>query len=421
MLNKCKKFKPKLFFKINNSAWKNYLFHDTFAILRNNSLSRDDLNYIEGDIKNIHYGDIHTKFKTLLDVTKETIPYINADKLEKVKRNKLCEVGDVIFADAAEDYEGIGKSIEIIDLGNQKVMSGLHTIIARRRFGIYTGFCGYLFQSWKLKKQIMFFSQGTKVLGLPKKYIEKINLDIPEIKEQEKITLFLSAVDKKIELLTKKHELLEKYKKGLMQKIFSQEMRFKQDDGSDFPDWRKGKLGELVKFLKGKGVSKEDCVEKGKYECIRYGELFTTYGRYINEIKSYTNKKFNVLSENNDVLMPTSDVTPNGLATASALRKSNVIIGGDILVIRSKDLFNVFFAYYISAHKNEVMRFPCGSTVFHIYAKDFSKFKVTIPYYEEQQKIASFLSAVDKKIDLAKQQIEKTQTFKKGLLQQMFV
>lgn len=97
-----------------------------------NSYSRDNLNYESGIVKNIHYGDIHTKFQTLFDLEKENVPYINKDiSLNRISEDFYCEEGDVIFADASEDLNDVGKSIEIINLNGEKLLSGLHTLLAR--------------------------------------------------------------------------------------------------------------------------------------------------------------------------------------------------------------------------------------------------------------------------------------------------
>lgn len=414
---------PKLRFNNLNSSWKNYLFHETFLIHKSNSLSREDLNDAEGKIKNIHYGDIHTKFKSLLDITKENIPFINVDKLEKVKNMSFCEEGDLIFADASEDYKDIGKAIEIINLDNQNVLSGLHTIFAKKKFNIYLGLCGYLFQSWKIRKQIMFFSQGTKVLGLPKKYIEKINLYIPEnISEQQKIASFLSSVDKKIELLTKKHEQLEKYKKGLMQKIFSQEIRFKQDDGSDFSDWNFSKLSSLSDVRDGTHESPKYI--KDGFPLITSKNLLKDGNLDFKNTNFITQEDFKSINLRSKVDI--GDIIFGMIGTIGnpvLLKEDGFAIKNVALIKEKKQLLNKFFIYYL--HSNSISKqfyiLNTGGTQKFISLSVLRGLLINFPSSNEQQKIASFLSALDKKIDLAKQQIEKTQTFKKGLLQQMFV
>jgi len=245
----------------------------------------------------------------------------------------------------------------------------------------------------------------------------------PQAEEQQKIAAFLGAVDAKIGQLTRKKALLEDYKKGCMGQLFTQKLRFKDDQGNDFPDWEEKQLGEIASFSKGKGISKSDIQPNGKNLCIRYGELYTQYREYIAKVASYTDTptKRAVLSRKNDVLMPTSDVTPNGLATASAIDIEGVILGGDILIIRSGEILNRFFAYYVAANKPKIMRLVTGVTVYHIYGSDLATLHLGIPHPDEQQKIADFLFAIDAKISLVADELSAAQNFKKGLLQQMFV
>ncbi len=185
-------------------------------------------------------------------------------------------------------------------------------------------------------------------------------------------------------------------------------------------EWENTSLGKIATFFKGKGVAKKDISIEG-LECIRYGELFTTYSENITKIYSRTNSiKDMVLSKSNDTLMPTSDVTPRGLATASALSKEGVILGGDILIIRSDRLLNSYLSYYIRNHKPDIMKLVTGSTVYHIYGNDMKKFRINVPPLEEQKKIADILSTVDQKIAFVEDNIAQTKELKKGLRQTLF-
>ncbi|HGF5072629.1 restriction endonuclease subunit S [Vibrio parahaemolyticus] len=206
-----------------NVKWNKKTFEEVYSLKTTNSLSRDKLNYDDGLVKNIHYGDIHTKFSTLFDITKESVPFINAEiALDKVKEESYCQEGDMVFADASEDIDDVGKSIELINLNGEKLLSGLHTILARQK-GSYLvkGFGGYLFKSEVLRKQIQKESQGAKVLGISATRISKIDVVYPiEQSEQQRIVDCLSSLDKLIDTQTKKIEILNIYKKGLMQQLF---------------------------------------------------------------------------------------------------------------------------------------------------------------------------------------------------------
>lgn len=195
-------------------------------------------------------------------------------------------------------------------------------------------------------------------------------------------------------------------------------LRFEGFEG----EWEERGLGEVAEFFKGKGISKDDIDKNGKNKCVRYGELYTEYDEVIKDIKSKTNVELDdsFLSQENDVLMPTSDVTPNGLATGSALSEKGIILGGDILVIRSGHILNTFFSYYISAHKKDIMRLVSGATVYHIYGSDLKKMKVNIPSLKEQKRIASFLSSMDTWVENLLVQKKELNKYKKGLMRKVF-
>lgn len=252
--------------------------------------------------------------------------------------------------------------------------------------------------------------------------IKNTPVNTPALPEQQKVASFLWSVDTRIEQLREKKSLLEEYKKWVMQKIFAREIRFKDENGKDYGEWEEKKLGEIAKFSKWKLLSKSDLLEDGKNECIHYWELFTTYSEIIKKIKSKTNleEKMN-FSESNDILMPTSDVTPNWLATASALSKSGVVLGWDILIIRSKLLLNSFFCYYVKGHRKDIMRLVSWSTVYHLSWSEMASLEIPLPSLPEQQKIASFLSEIDSKIQSTTEQLEEALKWKKGLLQGMFI
>ncbi len=182
--------------------------------------------------------------------------------------------------------------------------------------------------------------------------------------------------------------------------------------------WQRVRLGDVATFLKGKGLSKSQVSSNAKHECILYGELFTYYDRVITNIKNFTNIYNNpILSLSNDVLMPSSDVTPNGLATASCILKEGVILGGDILIIRpnSNLLSGCFLAYCIVCDKNQVLSKVVGSTVYHLYAKDLKDFEIPLPPLNEQIAIANILSGLDHYLYSLRALILKKESVKKAL------
>jgi type I restriction enzyme S subunit len=202
--------------------WEEKKLGEVFTFKITNSYSRENLNYEVGTVKNIHYGDIHTKFQTLFDVTKESVPFVNSEiSIQKIADDNYCQEGDLILADASEDLNDVGKSIELVNLNNQRLLSGLHTILARPFYGIFaSGFCGYLFKSDFVRVQIQKESQGSKVLSISATRLSNVTLIFPCIAEQTIIANFLSAIDKKINFYQDQIELTQLWKKGLLQQMF---------------------------------------------------------------------------------------------------------------------------------------------------------------------------------------------------------
>ncbi|WP_289051607.1 restriction endonuclease subunit S [uncultured Psychrobacter sp.] len=197
---------------------------------------------------------------------------------------------------------------------------------------------------------------------------------------------------------------------------------YKQTEVGFIPkDWEMVRLEEIARFLKGSGLPKSDISDYAVYPCIHYGQLFTHYKEKISSISSYTNYRGKVNSLSNDILMPTSDVTPNGLATASCLLEDNIILGGDILVIRSNPniLDGVFFSYLVHIYREQVMRLVTGSTVYHLYASDMKNFSFGLPGIEEQVSIRNALSDVDNLIQSLEKLIAKKEVIKTGTMQQL--
>ncbi|MFV8346204.1 restriction endonuclease subunit S [Flavobacterium sp. ZB4P13] len=310
-----------------------------------------------------------------------------------------------------------------------QVVTGVHGAFHNNFFKIkYDETCDkwflyFFLTSHKTQHTILKLAGASTIPDLNHGDFYKITLNIPTFPEQQKIASFLSAVDEKIQQLSRKKELLEQYKKGVMQQLFSGELRFKDENGKDYADWEEKKLGEVAKFYKGKGMSKSEISEDGKNECIRYGELYTRYGEVIQDVFSKTNFDINkaVVSQANDVIIPASGETQIDIATASCVMKSGVILGGDLNIIRTNNN-GVFLSYYLnSARKLDIANLAQGISVVHLYSSQLALLNLNLPTLPEQQKIANFLSSIDVKIESTNQQINQTQSFKKGLLQQMFV
>lgn len=247
-----------------------------------------------------------------------------------------------------------------------------------------------------------------------------IYVQLPSLPEQTKIAAFLSAVDSKIDQLSQKKALLEQYKKGVMQQIFSQQIRFKADDGSEYPEWEEKKLGEIFSYKNGASYE-SFVVEDGAYSLITLNSIDIDGNLKIEHKK--VNLNDNSLSKN-DLIMVLSDV-----AHGNFLGLTAIIPADDMFVLnqrmgalkpKTNDSIS-FMRAYINFNQKYFKLHGQGSSQQNLSKGDIENFVIKLPCLSEQTKIANFLSAIDSKIEQVAQQLEAAKQFKKGLLQQMFV
>ena len=250
-------------------------------------------------------------------------------------------------------------------------------------------------------------SQGVAQDNLNKEKLSNIKFLFPELAEQKKIASFLTEVDKKISQLKNKKILLQEYKKGMMQQIFSQELRFKDVNGNNYPDWEEKKLGDVF-YVSAGGDIKKDNVKKSLTDIFKYPI-------YANSEKS---KGLYGYSDIFKIDYKCVTVTGRGSLGIANARYNKFYPIVRLLVLKPKLNLNVsFFENTI----NQLRIFSESTGVPQLTAPQISSYKVSYPCKEEQTKIANILSAIDKKIENVNTQIKNTQQFKKGLLQQLFV
>jgi type I restriction enzyme S subunit len=254
--------------------------------------------------------------------------------------------------------------------------------------------------------------------GVEMPALKAYGLPLPPLPEQRAIATALSDVDGLLggldRLIAKKRDL----KQAAMQQLLTGQTRLPGFHG----DWEVKRLGGVATFYKGKGLPKSALSESGAEPCIHYGELFTRYPETIAEIFSRTDTSEGVFrSVANDVLMPTSDVTPRGLAKASCVRVDGVILGGDILVIRSDTnrVHGPFLSLVIRYEETQVLQLVTGSTVYHLYGSDMKNFTFSMPSLPEQTAIASVLTEMDGELAVLEQRREKTRALKQAMMQEL--
>ncbi len=261
-------------------------------------------------------------------------------------------------------------------------------------------------------------NEASGVPSLSKSTIEKIKIHLPQLPEQTKIANFLTSIDSKIELLTKKEALLQEYKKGVMQKIFNQEIRFKADDGSEFEKWEEKRLGD---FIKQKVINNKDKLSNlvlsvnNKKGFIAQDEQFNGY-----EIASQDLSKYKIVKKNDYAYNP-SRINVGSIAR---LQNFNIGIVSPMYIVFVLNCIDyVFFDNLIKIHRiKHLIKIGCSGSVRNSLGfDDLCNFKIHLPQLPEQTKIANFLSSIDSKIEFLQKQLSLTKDFKKSLLQQMFV
>jgi len=248
--------------------------------------------------------------------------------------------------------------------------------------------------------------------------IGELRIPLPSTKsEQTAIATALSDTDALIENLEKLIAKKRNIKQGVMQELLTGRKRLEGFNG----EWDKIKIGEVADIHKGNGLSKTKLKQAGKSGCILYGELFTTYKRIIKNAISHTDYEEGVYSKAGDILMPGSTTTTGiDLAIASAVLKDNILLGGDINVIRPKtaSINSIFLAYYITeVLKHKILELTQGITIIHLYGKDLKTLEIAIPEISEQNEIAKFLVDIDEELSGLENQMNKYQLIKQGMMQ----
>ena len=232
-----------------------------------------------------------------------------------------------------------------------------------------------------------------------------LRFSLPSYTEQQKITSFFTAIDQMLAQLKRKKNLLEQYKKGILKRIFSQEIRFKDDSGLEFPRWEKKRLGDAVDITKGEQLNRNELRSCWDYPCLNGGI----------EPSGYTDKY------NTDENTVTISEGGNSCGYVN-LMKTKFWCGGHCYKLVPKG-FNTFYMYQLLKHNEmQIMELRVGTGLPNIQRKDIMKYQLQVTTSpSEQIKIASFLSAIDDKINRTQNLIERAEVWKKGLIQKMFV
>lgn len=265
---------------------------------------------------------------------------------------------------------------------------------------------------------------GTSYPSINSSDLGNIQISIPTLPEQQKIASFLSAVDEKIQRLTRKKELLVQYKKGVMQQLFSGKLRFKDEKGNEFPTWEEKLLDKLFTYRNG-GRFEDDVSEDGEIILISLNSVDIEGNLKNSQKKVNINiKETDKMLSKGELVMVLSDVAYGNLLGLSAIIPENdkYVLNYRMGALKARAKINTFFIAQLINHNQRYFKLHGqGSSQLNLTKADVLKFTLYMPILEEQKKIANYLSNIESKIEAVNKQITQTQTFKKGLLQQMFV
>jgi restriction endonuclease S subunit len=274
-------------------------------------------------------------------------------------------------------------------------------------------FIYYFYNQFDLSR----FGTGSGVPTLNRNDVHRQNVSIPSLPEQTKITNFLTAVDEKLVQITRKHDLLTQYKKGVMQQIFSQELRFKDDDGQGFPEWEEMSLADVGEIITGKTPSTADSsLWDGDIQFVTPTDIKDQKYQHETQRKVTLNTKLKVLPKNSIMFTCIASIGKMSLSV------SPCITNQQINALITKVGFENEYIYYALLNITDFIKSTQANTTLPIINKtEFSKFVISVPVFAEQTKIAAFLTAIDDKIDTNRSQLAAAKQYKQGLLQQLFV
>jgi len=353
-----------------------------------------------------------------IEIDKPELNLVNASKrdLETYSVHR----GDVFFIRSSVKRSAVGETVVAKSELKNTVYSGF-LIRYRTNDRLTNDFKRYCFWTEEFRRLLIRFSTTSANTNINQESLQQLTLRIPSSDEQQKIADFLSAVDKKIGMLKEKHTLLIQYKKGVMQKLFSQEIRFKDDTGKDFPDWQEKHLSQVLD-IQVREIAKP--TEKYLALGIRSHMKGTFQKPNFDPEKIMMDKLFIVRP--NDLIVNITFAWEGAVAIAKSNDDGGLVSHRfPTYTFKDGESTHKYFKHVITLKRFKYMLdliSPGGAGRNRVLSKkEFLKLKWNLPSVGEQLKIAGFLDALDSKVELVSEQIVQTQTFKKGLLQQMFV
>lgn len=401
---------PELRFPEFKDEWKLQKLGNLAQFSKGKSLSKKDLN-INGK-PCILYGELYTKYGAILNKVYSKTSTQN-DSLVFSKRNQILIPSsgetDIDIATAT----AIDTDVKIAIGGDLNIITPINS----------DGRFISLYINGKGKYNLAKYAQGKSVVHLYNSDIKKLNFYLPtNMAEQKKIGDFFSKLDRQIELEEEKLELLEQQKRGYMQKVFSQELRFKDKKDNYYSDWKNCQLKDLTYYKNGKGYEKV-ATTNGKYNIINLNSIGIK--GQLKDSGKYTDFEDDTLLKN-DLIMILSDVAKGNLIGMTAIidEDNKYLLNQRIALLRIKNslITNAYFLYlYINFNRKYFINMSAGMSQLNINKKTVEDFPVNLPNIEEQNKIAILFKNYEDTIKKQASKVKLLKQRKQGLLQKMFV
>lgn len=419
---------PNIRFAGFDQEWDEKQFDTAFDIISNNTLSRDNLNYVEGSTQNVHYGDILTVFGEYVDINAVKLPFLNDEKVAEKFQNSMLKEGDIVIADTAED-EVVGKCIEIGNIGDRKIVAGLHTIPCRPKEKFASKYMGYYLNSDAYHHKLLPLMQGVKVIAISKTGIRGTELFLTnDFQEQEKIGVLLSLLDEIIKQTEEKISKIKLLKQSMLIKIFPKdgekvpEIRFKGFHG----DWDHRKITEVGNVFIGLVTSMTKHYTSEGHLLIRNSDIKDCYFEF-DDAPIYLDKEFaeanaSRMHQIGDVVtVHTGDVGTSAVITEKEVNS----IGFATIVTRPNPriIDSNFLANFLNTeqHKKWAISISTGDGRTNYNLGDYVELVVPLPSLEEQIKIAKYIGNLNEMIDLCQQELQKLKNTKSAFMKRMFV
>ena len=406
---------PKLRFPEFSGEWEEKKLGDIASFSKGKGYTKNDL--VNDGSPIILYGRMYTKYETVIS---DIDTFVNLQKGSIISKG-----GEIIVPASGETAEEISRASVVKNKGI--ILGGDLNIISLQKDKYNPEFFALTISSGTSQKRLSKLAQGKSVVHLHNEDLSGLQIKVPTLAEQQKIADFLSNVDSIITAETKILNTLQKKKKALMQKLFTRQLRFKSDDGKDFPAWEEKKLGDVCSVLSGKRVPKGNkltSVNTGlKYITVSdMGDKFVSNKdiKYITQEIETKIKKYKVIT--GDIIISVAGTLGKVNIITEEFNNANLTENCDKLT-EFKGCITEYLFYFLQSEKflDEINRIKTSSAQPKLALDRLRIFVIPIPIIEEQQKIADCLSSMDSLIQTQQKVVTTWQQRKKALLQQMFI